>query len=82
MGAFEIVLKLKCDQNVGDNILRNGRKRKQKNLVGLIDNIDKGFQCLLYVYKYHPCKQVVLSGCSRWMPWETFTRYRPPPMTS
>ena len=56
MGAFETVLKLKCDQNIGDNILKNVRKRKQKNLVGLIDHIDKGFQCLLYVYKYHPCK--------------------------
>ena len=68
MGAFETVLKLKRDQNIGDNILKNVRKRKQKNLVGLIGHIYKGFQCLLSVYKYHPCKQVVLSGCSRWMP--------------
>ena len=65
MGEFETVLKLKCYQNIGDNILRNVRKTKQKDLVGLIDHIDKGFQLLLYVYKHHPCKQVVLSGCSR-----------------
>ena len=68
MGVFETVLKLKCYQNIGDNILRNVRKRKQKNLVHLIDHIYKGFQCLLYMYKYHPCKHVVLSGCSRWIP--------------
>ena len=65
MGAFGTVLELKCYQNTKDNILINVRKIKHRDLVGLIDHIDKGFQWLLYMYKCHPCKQVGLSGCSR-----------------